>query len=152
MLDHFYVTANLLPATSGWGHVFRPVHANADFPAAEHASDHDPLRARFVRCPAAAAADPTGLGITRNVSANGVDLTWTASANAAGYQVWRDAAPYFTPTGAPLDLASTPAYTDPNVIGGAADYYVVTAANACGQASGISNRVGEFSFALVPGQ
>ncbi len=46
VLDHYYVTKNLIDAT-GWSRAFSPVHVNADFPAAEHASDHDPLRGRF---------------------------------------------------------------------------------------------------------
>jgi hypothetical protein len=154
VLDHFYVTANLLPGSPGWGQVFHPVHANADFPSSEHASDHDPLRARFVPCPTAAAEAPSSLGISRNLNANGVDLAWAAAANAARYQVWRDAAPYFTPAGSPLDAASTPGYTDPNVLGNPAanQYYVTIGVNACGAASAVSNRVGAFSFALMPGQ
>lgn len=47
VLDHIYMTKNLLYATSGWNHAFNPVHINADFPSTEHASDHDPLRLRL---------------------------------------------------------------------------------------------------------
>lgn len=47
VLDHLYVTQNLLYATSGWNHAFNPIHVNADFPSAERASDHDPLRLRL---------------------------------------------------------------------------------------------------------
>jgi len=48
VLDHVYVTRNLF-ATAGatWSRTFSPVHVNADFPSSEHASDHDPICARF---------------------------------------------------------------------------------------------------------
>jgi hypothetical protein len=83
-----------------------------------------------------------------------VSLAWSAVANAAAYQVWRDTAPYFTPTGQPLATVTAPAYPDPNAAGDPATnhFYAVTAVNACGAASGASSRVGEFDFALTPGQ
>lgn len=49
VLDHIYLTRNMLAANGfGWEHAFSPVHVNADFPTSEHASDHDPLRVRFL--------------------------------------------------------------------------------------------------------
>jgi predicted extracellular nuclease len=46
--DHLYLTHNLLAASgSNWGHLFTPVHVNADFPSRAQASDHDPLRILF---------------------------------------------------------------------------------------------------------
>jgi hypothetical protein len=51
VLDHVYLTANLLPPSSGWEHHLSAVHVNADFPTSERASDHDPLRVRFGRAP-----------------------------------------------------------------------------------------------------
>ena len=47
VLDHLYLTINL-SASTAWIHAFNPVHVNADFPSNEQASDHDPLRARFI--------------------------------------------------------------------------------------------------------
>ena len=92
------------------------------------------------------------MGVSRNASANGVDLAWPAAANATGYQVWRDTAPYFAPAGSPSDLASATNYTDRNVLGNPATntYYVITGLNPCAAASGISNRVGSSSSASCP--
>jgi hypothetical protein len=74
VLDHIYITRNL-KATRGatWSHSFSPVHVNADFPSAEHASDHDPLRVVFsfaVQDDAGLpSADLTDLGLS-------YDLAW----------------------------------------------------------------------------
>jgi len=151
VLDHLYVTGNLLPANSGWAHTFNPVHANADFPEPENASDHDPIRVRFARCTTPAA--PANLAITRSQGTD-VALAWSAVPNVTTYQVWRDTRPYFTPGGTPLVTVSTPAHTDPGVLGNPAQnfYYLITSTNACDQTSGPSNRVGKYDFALVPGQ
>ncbi|HZU86608.1 MAG TPA: Ig-like domain-containing protein, partial [Anaerolineaceae bacterium] len=48
VLDHMYITNTLKPGNGSiWKYTFSPVHVNADFPAGEHASDHDPLRTVF---------------------------------------------------------------------------------------------------------
>jgi len=153
VLDHFYITANLLPANSGLAHAFQPIHVNADFPSDEHASDHDPLRARFSPCVVPAA--PAGLSITQNGTT--AELTWPAVPNSATYQVWQSETSYFTPNSAtdtPLATVSAPGHSATNAIGDPTSnhYYVVTGVNVCGESSGISNRVAEFGFALVPGQ
>lgn len=50
-LDYIYLTTDLAtPAPTGdnlWEHAFEVVHVQADFPASERQSDHDPIRVRF---------------------------------------------------------------------------------------------------------
>ncbi len=49
VLDYIFVTQNMLTAHGYlWDRAFAPIHVNADFPASEHASDHDPVRVRFL--------------------------------------------------------------------------------------------------------
>jgi len=100
------------------------------------------------------------------VAANQVELTWdavaaTASGSTIQYQVWWNAAdPYFTPaTGAACTEANGCALT-PNPVfphdgagNTAANYtYLVRPAADCGAVCAtLSNRTGEFDFALVPG-
>lgn len=93
------------------------------------------------------------------IAADGADvqLSWAHLTPNQKYQVWRDAAPYFDPAqseGALLTtLNATPGamtYPDPGRIGGQPDFYLVRGW-VVGTPSGPSNRVGEFSFALTPG-
>ena len=154
VLDHIYVTQNLRPSTPGWGQVFSAIHVNADFPANERASDHDPVRARFSRCEAMSA--PASLGIALNSVVDGVDFSWDAVAQSDHYQVWENAAPYFVPDpqfDTPLAEPTSPAYTHEDSTGhpDANHFYVVTAVNPCDSSSAISSRVGEFDFELVAG-
>jgi len=70
--------------------------------------------------------------------------------------VWENAAPYFTPdtrNDTPLDTTTSTTYTHSGSLGDPAanHFYVITTVNACGAASGYSQRVGEFDFALTPG-
>ncbi|MBM4458303.1 MAG: hypothetical protein FJ011_11150 [Chloroflexi bacterium] len=151
-LDHLYMTRNLSPATPGWAHTFSAIHVNADFPSAEHTSDHDPLRLRFTRCNTTTA--PSGVEIVLS-AATDITLSWPADANSDRFQVWRDAQPYFTPApgiDAALGATAGLSFTDAGGVSGAgAFYYAVTAVNACGQESSLSSRVGRFGFALTPG-
>lgn len=82
-------------------------------------------------------------------------LSWTAASAAAQYGIYRDPAPYFGPTPPSDDTVLPPdtSYDDPGSISDPAEnhYYVVAVECATGLKSGISNRVGEFDFALVPG-
>ena len=63
--------------------------------------------------------------------------------------------PYFSPGSIPYDTTSSATYTEPGVIGDPNTnyYYVVTSVeDATGTESALSERVGEFDFALVPGE
>jgi hypothetical protein len=79
----------------------------------------------------------TGTGAA--ATQHSVHLTWTASANVSGYNVYRG-----TVSGGPYtminsSLDATTAYTDSTVISGQTYYYVVTAVNSSSQESGYSN-------------
>jgi len=69
-----------------------------------------------------------------------VDLDWSASADAVGYNIYRGAAsggPY-TMINSALD--STTAYTDATVVSGQTYYYAVTAVDGSSNESGYSNQ------------
>jgi fibronectin type 3 domain-containing protein len=75
-----------------------------------------------------------------------VDLTWNASAEAVGYNIYRGAVsggPY-TMINSSLDGATT--YTDSTVVSGDTYYYVTTAVNSESQQSGYSNQ----ATAVIP--
>jgi hypothetical protein len=77
-----------------------------------------------------------------------VNLSWDASADAVGYNVYRSTVsggPY-TMINASLD--STTAYTDNTVVSGQTYYYVTTAVNGESQQSGYSNQ----TTAVIPNQ
>ncbi len=103
---------------------------------------------------------PAGLGITAP-NATTVNLAWSAATGASQYEVWTSQnAPYFDITGkscaspAPYQCSTTAgtAYSAADLGNAAVNHnYVVRGANSCGQASGNSNRVGEFDFSLVKG-
>ncbi len=154
VLDHMYVTANLRPSTPGWSQSFSAVHVHADFPSDERASDHDPVRTRFSRCRALSA--PSSLEVSVNDDANGVDLSWDNDADGASTSVWGSANPHFNPnpaTDTPLGTSGSTSYTHANSTGNATSnyFYVITTVNPCDGSSAISNRVGEFEFALTSG-
>ena len=168
-MDHALATSSLAAQVAGiveW-------HVNADEPSALdyntnfksagqqvslyaadefRSSDHDPIIIGLDLCFAAAA--PTGLAAARPLGTANVSLTWNSVFGAATYRVWRGDTPYFTPSGQPLATVSSPSHTDENALCDPATnyFYVITAVNACGDASSVSNRVGEFDFALTPGQ
>jgi fibronectin type 3 domain-containing protein len=68
-----------------------------------------------------------------------VDLTWNASNNAVGYNVYRG-----TVSGGPYSvitsLDGTTAYTDNTVASGQTYYYVATAVDSNSNESGYSNQ------------
>lgn len=92
------------------------------------------------------------LDITR-LTATTARLSWTASPGAANYHLYRDLAPYFTPTDPAYQIAPGLSYDDAGAIGDATvnHFYVVKTACVTNFASGASNRVGEFDFGLKPG-
>jgi fibronectin type 3 domain-containing protein len=75
-----------------------------------------------------------------------VDLSWTASADAVSYNIYRG-----TVSGGPYTMintssVSTTAYTDNTVVSGDTYYYVATAVNASSEESGYSNQ----TTAVIP--
>ncbi len=94
------------------------------------------------------------VGIAQNDSQ--ADLSWDSDGNTS-FQVWRDTTPYFerdTANDTPYATVSNPDFADANAIGDPAEnhYYFITATNSCEQITPLSQRVGEFDFALTPGQ
>ncbi len=82
--------------------------------------------------------------------------TAAAASGATGYQVWRGLTPYFAPGAAgSFRVTTTTAtrYVDAGMIGDPAlnHYYLILATGAAGCPIGVSQRLGEFDFALVPG-
>ncbi len=144
-------------ATSTW------VDVTADF-------THDPVAKTFTKtgmtdfseftvadvCTTAVTPTNTGIALT-GATQTDVLLSWTDDpANTGGYEIHRNTSPYFTPDASSL-LATQPAgstsYTDSGAAGDpAANYfYIVRGKNSCGDVSGFEKRMGEFDFALVPG-
>jgi fibronectin type 3 domain-containing protein len=69
-----------------------------------------------------------------------VNLTWTGSANAVGYNIYRS-----TLSGGPYTLINTSldgttAYTDDTVVSGQTYYYVTAAVDGNSDVSGYSNQ------------
>jgi len=83
-----------------------------------------------------------------------ITLSWTAVTGANSYNIYRDTAPFFTPTTVYANTSAT-TWTDPdaNAIGDADTnyYYIVKPVNSCGEATTIY-RLGEFDFGLMPGE
>jgi hypothetical protein len=75
-----------------------------------------------------------------------LDLTWNASADAVGYNIYRGTAPGGPYTMINSSLDSTTTYTDNTVVSGQTYYYVATAVNGDSQESGYSNQ----TTAIVP--
>ncbi len=94
----------------------------------------------------------------------GVSLHWHQTAPNSSYQVWRNLypdQPYFTPGDGQSELRTTlaapnlGAAVDTNDMGAAGDpeqnrYYVVVGLDSEGAQAAVSQRTGEFSYALVP--
>lgn len=81
-------------------------------------------------------------------------LSWTAAGGPSTYHLYRDTAPYFTPGSTPYHAGTSLSHDDGNALGDPEQnyYYVVRATCENGFESASSNRVGEFDYALVPGE
>lgn len=66
ILDYLYATNNLLGSVSAYE--FGPLHVNADFPSAEHISDHDPIRLRL------SPNTPTAVSVSSNEVAQSISF------------------------------------------------------------------------------
>ena len=108
------------------------------------------LRAGFWQeaCTTAAAVMPD---IARSGST--VTLSWTPNAGNQAYQVHRGTTPYFTPSAGTLQETVTagPWSDDDVVIGDPNTNYTYLLRATCGGAYSDPPRVGEFDFALAPG-
>ncbi len=86
----------------------------------------------------------TGTGTASTQHA--VDLTWNASSDAVGYNIYRSTVAGGPYTMINTSLDSTTAYTDSTVVSGQTYYYVATAVNSESEESGYSNQ----AQALIP--
>ena len=79
----------------------------------------------------------------------------SAVSGATAYEVWRGTTPYFTPGASGSVKATTTtatSYSDPGRSGDPnTNYYYLIVATAGGCPLGVSQRLGEFDFALTPG-
>lgn len=99
-----------------------------------------------------------------SVSKSGSDvvLDWSAvtqdirgeAITGVTYHIYRAANdPYFTPGAVPYDTTDGTSYTDSGAVGDPnTNYYYVVTVGATGGESALSERVGEFDLALVPGE
>jgi len=98
---------------------------------------------------------PAAPTVTVAAATPNVALTWGAVGGGDRYQVFRSSQPYFKPGdwSSPLPLAepSAPAHDDPVLAQVDAHFYVVKAVSTASEAGPNSNRVGKFTFGLVPG-
>ncbi|MFN2286216.1 MAG: C25 family cysteine peptidase, partial [Anaerolineae bacterium] len=99
---------------------------------------------------------PVGVGplVTITKSGNDIDLTWDAVIGATQYRVYRSTEAYFVPSPSnAVGTVTTTFYTDIDKIGDpdVNYFYTVIAMDAQGRESLPSNAVGEFDFALLPG-
>jgi len=92
--------------------------------------------------PAVQTMTGTGTAATQHT----VGLTWTASADAVGYNIYRSTASGSGYTMINTSLDGTTAYTDSTVVSGTTYYYVAAAVNSESQESGYSNQ----ATAVIP--
>ncbi len=87
-----------------------------------------------------------------------VDLSWGLNAANCGFNVHRAASPYFTPDSGNVIASSLSANVDNySVAGDLGDvginyFYRITSNNCNGMSTAVSNEVGEFDYAIKPGQ
>lgn len=82
-------------------------------------------------------------------------LSWERSVWHNMYKIWRSNTPCFSPAGAPYgEVDAAPwQFDDPTALGDpAANHFYVVTGELLGGGATTSNRVGEFDFALTPGE
>ena len=95
-----------------------------------------PFSSNASNSPAVETMTGTGTAPTQHT----VDLIWTASADAVGYNIYRSTTSGSGYTMINTSLDGTPAYTDSTVASGQTYYYVATAVNASSEESGYSKQ------------
>ncbi len=88
-----------------------------------------------------AANSPASEPLTGDGTAPYVTLSWVASEEATGYNVYRGTAQTGTYTKINSTLDPDTSYTDKTIVDGKTYYYATTAVNSSGKESGYSNRV-----------
>ncbi len=88
-----------------------------------------------------AANSPASEALTGDGTAPYVSLSWVASEEATGYNVYRGTAQTGTYTKINSTLDPDTSYTDKTIVDGKTYYYATTAVNSKGKESGYSNRV-----------
>lgn len=85
------------------------------------------------------------------LNATDARLSWTSVSGVSEYHLYRGTTPYFTAAEPPYRTTSATQSDDAGVLGNPATNYFYTVKAVCpnGSASQVSNRVGEFDFALV---
>ncbi len=150
-LDYAFLTTNLMTVTAHyWIHTFSVIHVHADFPSAERASDHDPIRVRFSHCELTSPSSPS-LSIANQDP--DVALSWLADAAASGdYDLFDESTPFALSTPISVPAGNT-THTEVGDIGNPAvnHFYILRANNCNNSLAALSNWVGEFDFAIVPG-
>jgi hypothetical protein len=91
-----------------------------------------------------AVQSPTGTGTA--AAPHTVDLSWTDSADAVGYNIYRGQVSGGPSTMINTSLDGTTSYIDSTVVSGQTYYYVATAVNSESQESGYSNQ----ATAVIP--
>ena len=76
-------------------------------------------------------APPTPAGVVATGGNASVGLTWTASAGATGYAIYRGTAPG-SEGATPIGTSATSSFTDTGLTNGTTYYYTVTASNTAG--------------------
>jgi hypothetical protein len=82
-------------------------------------------------------------------------LSWPADSQYASYTIWRSTSPYFTPTPPARATVLPPAtyFDDTDAVGNAAqNYFYVVDGHLSSGGSLPSSHLGEFDFALIPGE
>ncbi|MEJ5308323.1 MAG: C25 family cysteine peptidase [Anaerolineae bacterium] len=143
-------TGGIITITATVAPTFRGVLDNL----AEIASD---VLDRYKNNNSSAVQTPVGVGpaVTITKSGSNVRLTWYDVMGASWYRVYRSTEAYFVPSpGNAIATVTASNYTDTGKIGDPSVnyFYIVTALDAQERESLPSNAVGEFDFALLPGE
>jgi len=106
-------------------------------------------------CTSAAGASEVGPDVgTQALNASDLRLSWLHASVYARYDIWRSGTPYFTRMGAPrASVTASPwQYDDAGALGDPGHNYFFVVQGVAEDGRAYANRVGEFDFALTPGE